>query len=210
MKVTRSKILWIRLAGLIILFSSMVLPQIGVAQTENNTTSRPVVAAENFEAKDNLVVTNKLKCITLDEMKATYTPADIYPAAADCIANGRYQDASQLYMLAGAYSSFDMLRVADVSAHQAKTVLILEAMATIDAAKKEAWHAEFKTFVSGDGLAQSCVVIRRIGPPSYYPTYMIQHGMSAIVTPGSSPLVEPFDASAAWKTTLSTYLRCPA
>ena len=53
--------------------------------------------------------------------------------------------------------------------------------------------------------------IERIGAPDYYPRYMVQHGMQAfLISDGSDGLVKDFDAPAAWKQALDSYLHCPA
>ncbi len=186
-----------------------LLPCQGLAQTAAGS-SPPRVTVQNFAAQGNLAVTHALTCTTFDKMKTDYTPADIYPAFADCVANARYQDATQLFMLAGAYSAFDTQRVADVSAHDAKTVLVMQSLAAVDPAKKAAWQQALRTYITGGGLAEGCAAVRRLGPPTYYPAYMIQHGMAAFQTNPPAPLVEPFDAAAAWQSTLTTYLQCPA
>jgi hypothetical protein len=68
-----------------------------------------------------------------------------------------------------------------------------------------------KTAGNPDGLAALCKEVARIGPPGYYPRYMIQHGMGAFLkTGGDDGLVKDFDAKAAWKNSLDTYLHCPS
>lgn len=170
---------------------------------------RPGATVLNVESNGNLSASNALKCTTLDKVSPDYTPADMYPAFADCVDKGRYQDATQLFMLAGADSSFDVLRVSDITAHDAKTVLVMKSMATIDPTKKAAWAESMKTYLAGAGHTEGCATIRRLGPPSYYPSYMIQHGMAALTGGNQAPLVTPFDASAAWQSVLTTYLQYP-
>ncbi|CAM3207283.1 hypothetical protein [Asticcacaulis taihuensis] len=166
----------------------------------------------NYEAKGNLAITHKLACMSLSDMKTDYTPADIYPAFADCVSKERYDDATQLFMLAGAYAKFDTLRVTDQTAHEASTVLVIESLANIDEAKKLAWSENISRFAEGDEKqhAEICAHIQHVGAPTYYPGYMIQHGMNAFSPAPPAPLVESFNASKAWETTLTAYLQCAA
>jgi len=59
-------------------------------------------------------------------------------------------------------------------------------------------------------LKAYCTRVRKIGPPDYYPRYMVQHGMRAF-TGRKSPrgLVRNFNAEKAWEKSLDTYLHCP-
>jgi hypothetical protein len=59
-------------------------------------------------------------------------------------------------------------------------------------------------------LSAICTRIRQIGPPDYYPRYMVQHGIQAFTgfkTPNG--LVPNFDARKAWTESLTSYLHCP-
>lgn len=61
-----------------------------------------------------------------------------------------------------------------------------------------------------EGLATVCEEIVRIAAFDYHPGYMLQHGLSAFSGRGADKeLVKNFDAAAAWKESLNTYLRCP-
>ena len=196
-----------RWTGLVMVLT-VLSPAVGFAQTVGGLKPSNVTV-QNYEAVGNLANTHVLKCTTLDKMTSEDTPVDIYPAFADCVENGRYQEATSLFMLAGAYGAFDALRVSDVTAREAKTVLVMESMGAIDPAKKAAWNQALKAYIGGSGLAEGCAAIRRLGPPTYYPTYMIQHGMAALNGNNPAPLVTPFDPVATWQTVQATYLQCP-
>jgi hypothetical protein len=58
-------------------------------------------------------------------------------------------------------------------------------------------------------LAQTCSRIRKMGYPTYYPEYMVLHGIQAFTAkPGDPTLVPTFDAAATWNSMLTTYLNC--
>ena len=97
-----------------------------------------------------------------------------------------YKEGTFLFALAGAYGRFDTLRVADNSAHQAVAVARMQALSTLDKSKQTAFQESLKaTLGNPEGLAAACKEIVRIGPPNYYPRYMIQHGMGAFLKGGA-------------------------
>lgn len=171
--------------------------------------SRPQII--NYEAPGNLESKNDLGCVGTEKLENKFTPADLYQAIPACTKQGKYKEGVVLFALAGAYGRFDTLRVTDQSAHQAVTVLSMQAFRAMSPGQQN----EFKESVSNtignsDGLAAVCKEIARIGPPNYFPRYMIQHGMGAFTKTGADDgLVKNFNTSAAWKQSLETYLQCP-
>ncbi len=57
----------------------------------------------NIEHSDNLQVTNILKCIDLDLVQNTYTPADLFSASVDCANNNNAEKAARLFLFARIY-----------------------------------------------------------------------------------------------------------
>lgn len=60
------------------------------------------------------------------------------------------------------------------------------------------------------GAVRDC---ERIGPPRYFPAYMVSHGIGAIQSAlanqaQSAPLEPNFDAAGAWTSLLANYLNC--
>jgi len=166
----------------------------------------------NYETKGNLESKNDLKCIKLTEVKNTYTPADLYKAFAQCIQDNKYEDAIPLFMVAGAYGKFDSRRVADVSSHQAMTVLIMNNTASLTDEQKKKWKESLGTFTAGNSspeFLQACNSIKHLGPPDYYPSYMIQHGMGAFTKSNGNPIVDNFNPQSAWEEAQEKYLHCP-
>lgn len=165
----------------------------------------------NIEAPGKLESKNDLDCIGADKVENKYTPTDLYMAVSKCANTGRYKEGAFLFAVAGAYGYFDTLRVVDKSAHQAVTVARMQALGTLEKDRKTAFEENAKTvFGNPEGIAAACKEIERIGPPDYYPRYMIQHGMNAFLKSGGDDgLVKDFNAEAAWKQSLGTYLHCP-
>lgn len=165
----------------------------------------------NYETKGNLEVTHTLGCIKIEEVKNTYTPADLFKAFSTCLAQDKYKEAADLYVAGGTYGYFDKLRVADKTARQAITVLIMNNTRPMDAEKKQKWKAVMDAITAADSpeLAHICTTIKQTGAPDYYPAYMIQHGIKAFTKNSGNPIVEGFDANISWTNTLKNYLHCP-
>jgi hypothetical protein len=83
----------------------------------------------NIRAGGSLASTQTVGCIPITEAKNTLTPADLYKGVIECIHQDKYDLAAGLFALAGVYGRFDAERVADKTAGQAKTVLIMNTLA---------------------------------------------------------------------------------
>ncbi len=166
---------------------------------------------QDYEAPGNMESRYDLGCIKAGEMANKYTPVDLYKALAKCIGAEKYREGAFIFAVAGVYGRFDTLRVTDKSAHDAVSVAAQQALGAIGQDRKEAFLKAVKdTLGKPDSLAAVCKDIRRIGPPGYYPRYMVQHGMGAFVgSDGGDGLAKDFEAQAAWKMSLDSYLHCP-
>jgi hypothetical protein len=167
---------------------------------------------QNYDAPGNLESKHDIGCIGANKVDSRYTPPDLYKAMSKCISSGRYEEGAFLLAVAGVYGRFDTFRVADKTAHQAVAVARMQALGALDTHKQTAFQEKFKaTLGTPEGLAVACKRIVKIGAPNYYPRYMTQHGTSAFTkSGGGEELVKDFDAKAAWKKSLDTYLHCPA
>ena len=164
-----------------------------------------------IEAPGNLESTQDIGCAPISDLKNSYTPPDLYNGMVECINQDNYTFAVYLFALAGTYSFFDSLRVVDTTAHDAHSVLLGESLGSLDSSKKDALMNELQnTLGNSDKLPEICNELTRIGAPQYYPSYMIQHGMNAIINSSTEDaLVKNFDSDTAWKTALDGYLHCP-
>lgn len=181
--------------------------------TETHMRTASGASITSFEAKGNLQSSHNLDCISINQMKNEYTPADLFPAYAKCVREKRYDEAGELFSIAGAYSYFDSLRVADRTSHGAGQILIIQISASLKDVSEEhkIWYKKYldkhTNFNSPEHL-KLCGDIKKVGKPNYYPSYMIQHGMAAFRN-NNNPLVEKFNSDEAWKMTLNKYLHCP-
>jgi len=164
----------------------------------------------NYETPGNLVAKHPLTCSTVDKLKDTDTPPDLYAGMVDCAKHQRYEDAVYFFALAGVYSYFDAQRVVDETAHEAHSVLTRNAMTQLDDATKQAVSAQLNATLGDPAkLPAACAAIERIGSPNYFPEYMVQHGMDAVMDKvQGNGLVPDFDAKVAWEKSLDSYLHC--
>jgi WD40 repeat protein len=164
----------------------------------------------NTSALRNLHPFNPIICEKLDKLTNKHTPADIYQGVTKCLQQGRYGDAVNLHALAGAYATFDTMRVTDRSAHNARLKLLIRSLGS-EKKTQELFNKELKkTFSEKENLKEVCRKIINLGAPDYYPTYMIQHGLRAIrENDGKNNLATEFDSDAAWKDSLVKFLHCP-
>ena len=175
------------------------------------TVTKPAPNITNYEAQGNLESTNNIGCVGTDKLSRKFTPPDMYRAAAICAQQNMNKEGTFIVALAGAYGKFDTLRVADKTAHDAPNISRMTSFASVDANKISTFQANMKaTFSEPAALAAICNDVIRIGPPDYFPRYMIQHGMGVFIQDpkAGNGLVDGFDASAAWSQTLGSYLHC--
>jgi hypothetical protein len=131
-------------------------------------------------------------CVGKEKLTNKLTPVDLYRGISTCIEQENFEPGVFMYAMAGAYGRFDTLRVADESAHQAAKIL--------------------PQILGNDAKRASyCSEVERIGPPAYFPSYMVQHGLGALTGAknGEAALVPSFNREVAWKQAVMGYLQCP-
>jgi hypothetical protein len=156
----------------------------------------------NYTREGNLKSENALDCLSLDQVKPSYTPADLFPASKKCLDNAEYHKASELYLVARIYAGYDASRVADISAHQAGTVLVMNTYGGLSQDEQDKFAQATDQITKGDPaeMKNFCSGIRAIGKPDYHPSYMIQHGMGVFTGDhkDNNGIVADFDPDAAW------------
>jgi hypothetical protein len=143
----------------------------------------------------------------MEQIRNEYTPADLMKVFVKCRDADRYEDAFLAWNVAGTYSAFDTQRVTDDTAHDAFQALMANNPPRED--QRARFLAMFRSYTTpgSPGSVKFCADIKHLGPPNYYPAYMIDHGMGAFLgKPGG--VVKDFDAAKAWKIALDKYLHC--
>lgn len=165
---------------------------------------------QNYEALGNLESTRELGCVATEKLSNKLTPADLYKSSLACTNQGKYKEGAVIFALAGVYGRFDTLRVSDQSAHQGLSVLKMQVFSSMLPEQQNELQASItKMATSPKSLAAVCQAFVRIGPPEYFPRYMIQHGMGAFKASNTDDgIVKGFNPSAAWTESLDSYLHC--
>jgi hypothetical protein len=145
------------------------------------------------------------RCIRFSQATRETPPNELYDSLAQCITDGEFADAARLFMLAGIFSRFDAIRVADVTARDTGAVMILNTFNPLPEDPKKQFGIELNALMENADARQSyCATLRRLGYPTYFPEYMVSHSLHRI-TP---PLRADFDAEATWTSLQASYLHC--
>ncbi|MGC1520979.1 MAG: hypothetical protein WA803_05510 [Steroidobacteraceae bacterium] len=180
----------------------------------NHEPSRIVVEKKgkltNLDVVGQLASKQPLSCVSIDAVGKDYTPPDLYRGVSACIQQEDYRTAVALFALAGIESRFDAERVLDKTAGQAGQVLIMNTFNGVPQDRRTKFQAAVRAVAADPAtLSRTCASIRKIGFPTYYPEYMVLHGIRAFTAKPDDPTMEPnFDGAAAWNSLLSTYLNC--
>jgi hypothetical protein len=155
----------------------------------------------NLTTVGNLQSARPAPLRSLAEATSRDTPVDLFALASSKIKEGDFAEASLAMFVASAYGAFDTMRVADPTAHQGLSVLMMGVSDGLSEEQSSSFR-EFAVNFVGDGSALREYLLK-LGPPSYHPDYMIKHGMGAFTDPSATGLVEGFDTSSAWEKILS-------
>jgi hypothetical protein len=149
-------------------------------------------------------------CVELDHLDNTRAPPDLYLGVSACVQQENYRAAVAIFALAGMDGHFDAARVIDKTAGQAAQVLITATFDGMPAEKRDKFaKAVAEVAADAPALARTCNRIRRMGFPTYYPGYMVVHGIHAFTAKPDDPTLEStFDGATTWNTLLTTYLNC--
>ena len=173
----------------------------------------------NYRAQGRFESKNPIGCKNISGLSNKNTPPDIFIGIRKCLDKDNYQDASQLYFVALAYGRYDINRVEDTTAHQAVYVLRSNHFFNVSKEKMEKLQLSMKqTFNSNDSV---CVALKQLGKPDYYPSYMIRHGMNAIIkreakemgaiveNTSKDGIIANFNPNRSWEDVLNGYVKCP-
>lgn len=159
----------------------------------------------------NLAATKDPGCIDALTAPPDLSPPDLALGFGQCLKEDRPEEAAKLLVLLQLRGEFDARRVADPTARQANTALVMEVFGALDSTTLAVFEAEMNR-LGGDGApfhAAFCQSQRAAPPPNHDPKWMIAHGMAAVqgkvVGDG---LVPGFDPVATWAALLSDYMHC--
>ncbi|MEQ1599283.1 MAG: hypothetical protein ABL880_07960 [Methylotenera sp.] len=153
----------------------------------------------------------EISCPAPEQLSNKMTPVELYGILPVCINKADYKTAVLIFGLAGVYGKYDTMRVADITSHQAIGFLKRMALDSSQATQKAAFQKEAgETFDNKERHAALCESIIKTGVPTYFPSYMIQHGLNAVngTEISGNGLVSPFDSKAAWEQSVTGYMHC--
>ncbi len=149
--------------------------------------------------------TTQQPCLELTDVKAKTPPDVLYRIVGACVAQARFVEARRVFALAGLYSRFDAERVADKTASDAGSVLVLNTFSQFPIEVRKKFQQSFVEMTKdADAMQSLCLDVQRVGEPAYYPDYMIAHGIGH----SDAPLLANFDAKRTWAMYLTSYLHC--
>jgi hypothetical protein len=175
----------------------------------------PVITRQNnvtqLTIPGSLAATHNLGCVAFEAIDKSIQPPDLYKAIPQCITAGRYPDAVELFMLAGLEVRFDSTRVTDKTAGQAGQVMIMNTFNPLPQEQREKFTETLNALIAEPKtLTQVCEGAQKLGPPTYYPEYMILHGIKAFTgDPRVNAIDTAMNGQAVWTQIQHTYLNCP-
>ena len=184
----------LKLSGLVIL----ILFAVCTSSIGGNTDH---VAAGNLESAV------PAECLLIEQLSSDQDPVDIFTGINICLNKNDYTGAANLYFAGMSYGYYDTKRVSDKTAHQAISVLRRYVLSSQSEETINSLQIEIDKIKKNN--TQLCSNLTKLGKPTYEPTYMIQHGMSAFTGQSTKDgLVENFDSQQAWKDSISKIAKC--
>lgn len=134
----------------------------------------------------------------VSEITNLTTPVSIFQLVGSKISQGDYPQAALAFGIGTGYAMYDMRRVPDPSAHQALPVLRMNAAMGFEPAILEQFqNAADAMFEEPEELI---ALLTQLGSPDYHPTYMVQHGMGAMLGEDcAEEFASDFEAEKAWQ-----------
>ena len=156
--------------------------------------------ATNIDAPGNLGPNQAFTGTGLAEIGPEHNPIDLLRRAVE-IFRAQPKAAYQLVLAATLRASYDMQRVADPTAHQAWKYVSSQRLVT-----QIIFWGSLSPKVGRADSEEVLAWSRKSGPPTYHPSWMVQHGMAVMQAAMErkdppAPLVAGFDAAKAWEKT---------
>jgi hypothetical protein len=181
---------------------------LAAAQQPSAEASPPPFARVRIEG--SLSPSTELDCIPGSDVSPAHTPPDLYAASLKCMASGDFNRAVRLTTIAELFGRFDASRVSDPTARGGPQVLLSRTLAAISQSQLQSLRTALKEALADPKVNESlCVDLTRIGPPAYYPRYLVLHGLAAYTgqTSPDTSVIKEFDAAKTW-TILKASARC--
>lgn len=151
-----------------------------------------------------------VECLEQNSASNSKSPFDLWKSISTCVAEDKYEQAVFMFGLAGSQGVFDSMRVVDPSARQAAKVLPMGGMASMEKEKSKTFQQKVQEhFGDVSKRAALCGIYKGMLPPSYFPSYMVNHGLASMSGKTTDPLAAGFNAADAWPKSVDIYMQCP-
>ncbi len=146
-----------------------------VLTAQAQTFEKPKIIVEkignvtNYRVEGNLEPTQYLPCLGLEKIKNIYTPPDLYTGVKACVKQKDFERATDLFMLADAYSLYDARRVSDETAGQGRSVLIMQLVDGFTKEEKQRLSSTIDSELQDGNHKKACERMKQIGEPNYFP-----------------------------------------
>lgn len=165
----------------------------------------------NYRIEGSLQATRQVDCIDLAQASRDDPPPNLYTGIVKCITSDRPDQAAALFVLASVTARFDALRVVDPTVAGGTQILIMRAFEPLTEAQRDAFGAAMDRLRADPARWSSvCAELRRLGPPRYFPRYLVLHGMRAFTAPNplEGAMKPDFDLDAKWSEVLVQNVKC--
>ncbi|PQM56334.1 MAG: hypothetical protein CML39_05070 [Rhodobacteraceae bacterium] len=160
-----------------------------------------------YSIEGNLEPKTNPGCVTMSEVVTSLTPADLVLGILECFKNNDVTKALDMFWVMKLRGFFDAKRVNDISAGAAIGMLQAELFRITG----EDFLVEMQNLLDQDSTKffnRLCTTMKALGPPDYYPEYMILHGMNAFLGIEGDGLKPDFKIDVEWNKVLKTDLDC--
>lgn len=159
-------------------------------------------SCKNYTVLSGETILPEKVCLSMENVNHSMTPVQLSSYGYYCLAENKYEDASKLLLTSMAYGAYDRLRVKDTTAHQASVVLQMQLGSALTKEQQERLQQTLSSMIH---QKSTCEMLEKVGKPSYYPSYMINHGLNA---QNPQPIVSDFESEKGWDSTLTDYIKC--
>lgn len=157
--------------------------------------------AFNFVSPGNLESPKPADCVPIRLLSSDQNPADIFSGFRKCVAENETRKAAALFFTAMIYGTYDLNRVADKSARQAIIVLQRDSIRGLSPQAASELEAARQSLKGDPGF---CLSLKALGKPTYYPRYMVAHGVGVMdKAPSENGIFRDFQPEKQWQELLA-------
>jgi len=112
-----------------------------------------------------------------------------------------------MYYAAMTYGIYDTKRVSDKTSHQGLAVLRMNTLGGLSEQQLSLLQSEISAILESN--TEVCTALTARGLPTYYPKYMIQHGIGVFTdNQTENGLISSFISQAAWSEAIDKTVKC--